>query len=81
MHVSYDKATTWKKTTSLKTYGERYLWDGLEFDPTSYDELFQISKDVYYSTPYAGSPCWSSQVSLQHATEQSMCQVRMQKRN
>ena len=52
MHVSYDQANTWKKTCSLKSYGERYLWDGLEFDPTTYDETAQITKDVYYSTPY-----------------------------
>ena len=52
MHVSYDKATTWKKTASLKSYGERYLWDGLEFDPSSYDSASNITKDVYYSTPY-----------------------------
>lgn len=52
MHVSYDKATTWKKTQSLKTYGERYLWDGLEFDSTSFNSTLQITTDVYYSTPY-----------------------------
>lgn len=52
MHVSYNQATTWKKTVSLPTYGERYLWDGLEFDPTSYDDSLQITKDAYYSTPY-----------------------------
>ena len=52
IHVSYDKATTWKKTFSLKTSGARYLWDGLEFDPTSYDSSDNITKDVYLSTPY-----------------------------
>lgn len=53
IHVSYDQSNTWKKTTSIKTNGERYLWDGLEFDPTSYDESTQVTKDVYLSIPYA----------------------------
>ena len=30
----------------------RYLWDGLEFDPTSYDADKNYSKDLYFSTPY-----------------------------
>ena len=49
-YVSYDKAETWKKTASMRTNGSRYLWDGLEFDPTSSQE--GISTDVYFSTPY-----------------------------
>ena len=54
MHVSYDQATTWRKTSfSMKSSGARYLWDGLEFDPTSYDASTQITKNVYFSTPYA----------------------------
>ena len=52
IHVSYDKANTWRKTTSLHTNGERYLWDGLEFDPTSYDDNNGITMDAYLSTPY-----------------------------
>ena len=30
----------------------RYLWDGLEFDPTSYDADKNYSTDLYFSTPY-----------------------------
>lgn len=53
MHVSYDAATTWKKTSfSFKSSGARYLWDGLEFDPSSYDETTNLTKDVYFSSPY-----------------------------
>ncbi len=53
MHISYDKATTWKKTSfSYPSSGARYLWDGLEFDPTTYDETSNITKNVYFSSPY-----------------------------
>ena len=53
MHISYDGATTWRKTDfSFKSSGARYLWDGLEFDPTSYEETSQSSKCVYFSSPY-----------------------------
>lgn len=52
IHVSYDKAQTWTKTQSFSVYGARYLWDGLEFDPTSYDKEKNYTMDVYFSTPY-----------------------------
>ena len=53
MHVSYDAATTWKETGfNFKSSGARYLWDGLEFDPMSYDENTNTTKNVYFSTPY-----------------------------
>ncbi|MBQ2938448.1 MAG: hypothetical protein IJE05_06215 [Clostridia bacterium] len=52
MHVSYNMAETWKKTQNFSTYGYRYLWDGLEFDPTSYDSQTGYSMDVYFSIPY-----------------------------
>ena len=51
-HVSYDKAQTWTKTFSMKTNGARYLWDGLEFDPTSFDSNENKTTDLYFSTPY-----------------------------
>ena len=53
MHVSYDGATTWHKTNfSFKSSGARYLWDGLEFDPTTFDETTYTTKNVYFSSPY-----------------------------
>ena len=53
MHVSYDGASTWKQTDfRFKSSGARYLWDGLEFDPTSFDETINAAKRVYFSSPY-----------------------------
>ena len=53
MHVSYDGASSWKQTDfRFKSSGARYLWDGLEFDKTSFDEAKSIAKHVYFSTPY-----------------------------
>ena len=53
MHISYDAATTWQKTGFLfNSSGARYLWDGLEFDPTTYDETVSLTKNVYFSSPY-----------------------------
>ena len=52
MYISTDKADTWKKTQSFPTSGARYLWDGLEFDPVSYDSTKNLTTDVYFSTPY-----------------------------
>ena len=52
IHISYDKAETWNKTLKIGVKGYRYLWDGLEFDPTSYDSNKNYSTDLYFSTPY-----------------------------
>ncbi|MBO7508510.1 MAG: hypothetical protein J6T39_02580, partial [Clostridia bacterium] len=53
MHISYDQATTWQKTSfSCPSSGARYLWDGLEFDPTTYDNASKITKNVFFSTPF-----------------------------
>lgn len=52
IHISYDKAETWTKTYQIGIKGYRYLWDGLEFDPTSYDLNKKYSTDLYFSTPY-----------------------------
>lgn len=52
IHISYDKAETWNKTLKIGVRGYRYLWDGLEFDPTSYDSSKNYSTDLYFSTPY-----------------------------
>ena len=52
IHISYDKAETWNKTLKIGIKGYRYLWDGLEFDPTSYDSNKNYSTDLYFSTPY-----------------------------
>ena len=53
MHISYDSATTWTKTSFLfNSSGARYLWDGLEFDPTTYDQATNTTKNVYFSSPY-----------------------------
>ena len=52
IHISYDKAETWNKTLKIGIKGYRYLWDGLEFDPTSYDSNKGYSTDLYFSTPY-----------------------------
>lgn len=52
IHISYDKAETWNKTLKIGIKGYRYLWDGLEFDPTSYDSSKNYSTDLYFSTPY-----------------------------
>lgn len=54
IYVSYDKAETWAKYSdqSLSYYGARYVWDGLEFDPTSYDKDENLTLDAYYSIPY-----------------------------
>lgn len=52
IHISYDKAETWNKTFQIGIKGYRYLWDGLEFDPTSYDSAKKCSTDLYFSTPY-----------------------------
>ena len=85
MHVSYDGATTWQKTEfSLKSSGARYLWDGLEFDPTSYDASTNTTNRVYFSTPYqrdtgirktpstqpqTNSPLTADQVGLYQSTD------------
>ena len=53
IYVSYDMANTWTKTKKFKTVGTRYLWDGLEFDPTSYDSSANKTMDVYFSIPYS----------------------------
>ena len=52
IHISYDQAETWNKTLKIGIRGYRYLWDGLEFDPTSYDANKNCSTDLYFSTPY-----------------------------
>ena len=52
IHISYDKAETWNKTLKIGIRGYRYLWDGLEFDPTSYDAGKNYSTDLYFSIPY-----------------------------
>ncbi len=52
IHISYDQAETWNKTLKIGIKGYRYLWDGLEFDPTSYDADKNYSTDLYFSTPY-----------------------------
>ncbi len=52
IHISYDKAETWNKTLKIGIKGYRYLWDGLEFDPTSYNSSKNYSTDLYFSTPY-----------------------------
>ncbi|MBQ4254830.1 MAG: InlB B-repeat-containing protein [Bacilli bacterium] len=53
MHVSYDGASSWKQTDfRFKSSGARYLWDGLEFDPTSYDQTENRAKCVYFTSPY-----------------------------
>ena len=52
IHISYDKAETWNKTLKIGIKGYRYLWNGLEFDPTSYDSSKNYSTDLYFSTPY-----------------------------
>ena len=52
IHISYDQAETWNKTLAIGIRGYRYLWDGLEFDPTSYDADKNCSTDLYFSTPY-----------------------------
>lgn len=50
MWRSDDMCETWNATAPLCIGGERYIWDGLEFDPTSFDG--KICMDVYYSAPY-----------------------------
>ncbi len=52
IHISYDQAESWNKTFEIGIKAYRYLWDGLEFDPTSYDESKNYSTDLYFSTPY-----------------------------
>ena len=52
IHISYDQAETWNKTLKIGIRGYRYLWDGLEFDPTSYDAGKNYSTDLYFSIPY-----------------------------
>ena len=52
IHISYDQAETWNKTFKIGIRAYRYLWDGLEFDPTSYDASKNYSTDLYFSTPY-----------------------------
>jgi len=52
MWRSDDMCETWNATEPLYIGGERYIWDGLEFDPTSYDLVGNICTDVYYSAPY-----------------------------
>ena len=52
IHISYDQAETWNKTLKIGIRAYRYLWDGLEFDPTSYDADKNYSTDLYFSTPY-----------------------------
>ena len=52
IYASYDKVNSWKKTFSIQTSGIRYLWDGLEFDPTTYNASTNLTEDVYFSTPY-----------------------------
>ncbi len=50
MWRSDDMCQTWNSTQKLCIGGERYIWDGLEFDPTS--KKGGICTDVYYSAPY-----------------------------
>ncbi len=50
MWRSDDMCETWNATQQLCIGGERYIWDGLEFDPTSSNG--SICADVYYSAPY-----------------------------
>ncbi len=50
MWRSDDMCQTWNATAQLCIGGERYIWDGLEFDPTSTNG--EICTDVYYSAPY-----------------------------
>lgn len=50
MWRSDDMCETWNATAKLCIGGERYIWDGLEFDPTSVSG--NICTDVYYSAPY-----------------------------
>ncbi len=50
MWRSDDMCETWNATARLSIGGERYIWDGLEFDPTSVKG--DICTDVYYSAPY-----------------------------
>lgn len=52
IHISYNQAETWNKTLKIGVKGYRYLWDGLEFDPTSYNQTKNCSTDLYFSTPY-----------------------------
>ncbi len=55
VYVSYDKAETWAKYSSennLPYHGARYIWDGLEFDPTSFNKDKNLTLDAYYSIPY-----------------------------
>ncbi len=47
---SDDMCETWNATQPISIGGERYIWDGLEFDPTSSNG--SICTDVYYSAPY-----------------------------
>jgi len=50
MWRSDDMCETWNATQPISIGGERYIWDGLEFDPTS--AKGDICTDVYYSAPY-----------------------------
>jgi len=50
MWRSDDMCETWNATQPISIGGERYIWDGLEFDPTSTNG--SICTDVYYSAPY-----------------------------
>ncbi len=50
MWRSDDMCQTWNATAPISIGGERYIWDGLEFDPTS--KKGDICTDVYYSAPY-----------------------------
>lgn len=52
MWRSDDMCKTWNATAKLSIGGERYIWDGLEFDPTSENKEKGICTDVYYSAPY-----------------------------
>lgn len=41
-----------KTSFSYPSSGARYLWDGLEFDPTTFDENSNITTNVYFSSPF-----------------------------
>lgn len=52
IYISYNGGNSFKKILTLQICCQRYLWDGFEFDPTSYDSSKGICTDVYFSSPY-----------------------------
>src|SRR5574344_937807 len=52
IYITFDGGDTFSKVFTLKVCADRYMWDGLEFDSTSFDAKSGICTDVYFSTPY-----------------------------